>query len=59
MATSSADGALDLAGVDVVAGWPRAVGSIRPNSTLVNERFIALHMMIDRMMPELRRAPRR
>ena len=27
--------------------WPNA-----PNSTLVNERFIALHMMIDRMKPD-------
>ncbi len=27
--------------------WPKA-----PNSTLVNERFIALHMMIDRMKPD-------
>ena len=27
--------------------WPNA-----PNSTLVNERFIALHMMIDRIRPD-------
>ena len=27
--------------------WPKA-----PNSTLVNERFIALHMMIDRIRPD-------
>ena len=28
------------------------LGSIRPNSTFVNERFMALHMMIERMRPE-------
>ena len=25
---------------------------MRPNSTFVNERFIALHMMIERIRPE-------
>ena len=30
-----------------VCTWPNA-----PNSTLVNERFIALHMMIDRIRPD-------
>ena len=29
------------------ATWPKA-----PNSTLVNDRFIALHMITDRMKPE-------
>ena len=33
--------------------WPKA-----PNSTLVNERFMALHMMIERIRPdEPSRAP--
>ncbi len=34
--------------------WPKA-----PNSTLVNERFIALHMMMERIRPLDRRARRR
>ena len=28
------------------------LASIRPNSTFVNERFIALHMMIERIRPD-------
>ena len=31
----------------VACTWPKA-----PNSTLVNERFIALHMMIERISPD-------
>ena len=38
---------LRLGGRRTCATWPNA-----PNSTLVNERFIALHMMTDRMKPD-------
>ena len=39
--------ALASAAAEAAATWPKA-----PNSTLVNERFIALHMITDRMKPD-------
>ena len=32
--------------------WRPAPGRMPPNSTLANERFIALHMMIERIRPD-------